>query len=49
VEVGLELTSLNPDVPAELERIILRALEKDRALRYQSARAMLDDMREWKP
>ena len=40
--------SLNPAAAGELARIILRALEKDRALRYQTAADLCADLRRFR-
>ena len=41
-------SAINPSVPSALERVILRALEKDPGARYQTARDLAADVAEWR-
>jgi outer membrane protein assembly factor BamD (BamD/ComL family)/predicted Ser/Thr protein kinase len=42
------ISSVRPDIPVQLDQIITKALEKDRALRYQTASDMHADLRRLK-
>ena len=46
--VPMPVVRLNPDVPAELERIIIKCVEKDRNLRYQHASDIRTDLQRLK-
>jgi serine/threonine-protein kinase len=39
--------AVRPDLPAEVETIIIKAMEKDPARRYRSAAALAEDLRRW--
>jgi hypothetical protein len=36
--------AIDPDIPVDLEAIVMKCLEKDRGARYSSARALADDL-----
>jgi eukaryotic-like serine/threonine-protein kinase len=46
-ETAAKPSALNPAVPGGLERIILKALEKERKTRYQSVKELLADLSEF--
>ncbi len=47
-KMPVSLARLNPDLPADLERVIQRTMEKDPDLRYQSAADLRSDLKRLK-
>jgi hypothetical protein len=51
IEIGTALppppSSLRPDLGPEMDRIVLRALEKDPSLRFRDCREFADVLRDW--
>lgn len=47
-KIPVEMARLNSEVPAELEHVIVRALEKDRNLRYQHASDLRAELQRFK-
>jgi serine/threonine-protein kinase len=43
----LPLRALEPDVPAELERVVLRAMARDPRARHESVSALIDELMPW--
>lgn len=41
------LRQVKPEVPRELETIVMKCLERDRARRYDTARALAEDLQRW--
>lgn len=37
----------NPSIPVELQTIVMKAVDRDPALRYQTTRALADDLERW--
>ncbi|MBX9600268.1 MAG: serine/threonine protein kinase [Bryobacteraceae bacterium] len=48
-ELPMKPSAANPSVPAKLDRVILKALEKDKETRYASAVALSADLAPWLP
>ena len=46
-ETPLKPSAVNAAIPAKLDRVILRTLEKDRELRYQDVASLSADLEEW--